>query len=541
MTKFKSLLQLSILGILVYPFTQAQAQVNAASCNTSDVQTAINQATEGQTVNIPAGTCTWTSGVTISGKGLIIKGAGAGRIIAYSPTPLSIGTGSKTLSVTSTLVSGSLAISNGQTLTISETGNRQNHMVGTVSSYSSGNLTMNITSSGGACGNSSAAGYQSPSNCKRWLISTPPSTVIVNNSTAAQLFNVTEDSSVHTNLSGFKVAAGTGSAAAVHFAAGGGKAIVLHDCWIESNASSMSSIEISVNRGVISNCSFDSTPYSMSYLAVHMQPYDFDAWNTNPSYFGTADTDGQHNIYVETSDFHAFLNAGDVDEGTRAVFRYNLFDHSGFGTHGADTSTVSGRYFDYYKNKGNFQGYSDGTTLGVESWFFVRGGTFLIHDNDLPALVSTDYGTKSDARLTVMNLQRNAGYNACWGAGTSGGAMYSAPQQVGMGRVTGTGRAGNGSTTYASGSFYVGDPEPAYIWNNSRSQLNVAITDFGGTDCSNPDSSVNYIKLNRDYFNGSTAKPGYTPYTYPHPLVSGSQQQASGGPAAPINLTAVVN
>ena len=53
-----------------------EAQVTAASCNTSDVQAAINKATLGQTVTIPAGTCTWTSGVTAS-IGISIIAAGA--------------------------------------------------------------------------------------------------------------------------------------------------------------------------------------------------------------------------------------------------------------------------------------------------------------------------------------------------------------------------------------------------------------------------------------------------------------------------------
>jgi hypothetical protein len=73
--------------------------ITAASCNTGDVQSAINSAAEGDTVNIPAGTCTWTSGVTISGKGIILQGAGSGRIIAYSADTLAIGTGTKTVNI----------------------------------------------------------------------------------------------------------------------------------------------------------------------------------------------------------------------------------------------------------------------------------------------------------------------------------------------------------------------------------------------------------------------------------------------------------
>jgi len=59
--------------------TGAQSQtINAASCNTNDVQSALNSiATDGTTVNIPAGTCTWTSGVTYTQtNSFTIQGAG---------------------------------------------------------------------------------------------------------------------------------------------------------------------------------------------------------------------------------------------------------------------------------------------------------------------------------------------------------------------------------------------------------------------------------------------------------------------------------
>lgn len=47
----------------------------AASCNLSDVQTAIGSAAVGDTVTIPAGTCTWTSGLSIS-TGITLSGSG---------------------------------------------------------------------------------------------------------------------------------------------------------------------------------------------------------------------------------------------------------------------------------------------------------------------------------------------------------------------------------------------------------------------------------------------------------------------------------
>jgi hypothetical protein len=60
----------------------------------------------------------------------------------------------------------------------------------------------------------------------------------------------------------------------------------------------------------------------------------------------------------------------------------------------------------------------------------------------------------------------------------------------------------------------------------------------GGNHCTGPvDFSANYIQLNRDYFNG-IAKPGYTPYIYPHPL---TQDGHGTKPASPTNLTVSVH
>lgn len=61
--------------------------------------------------------------------------------------------------------------------------------------------------------------------------------------------------------------------------------------------------------------------------------------------------------------------------------------------------------------------------------------------------------------------------------------------------------------------------DPIYQWNNTLNGSPVSISDGG----------YSTIRLNREYYNA--VKPGYTPYTYPHPLRSGSL--ATGTPLAP--------
>lgn len=52
------------------------ATINAASTSRTDVQNAVNTAVSGDTVAVPAGSSTWSTAVTISGKSLTLQGAG---------------------------------------------------------------------------------------------------------------------------------------------------------------------------------------------------------------------------------------------------------------------------------------------------------------------------------------------------------------------------------------------------------------------------------------------------------------------------------
>jgi hypothetical protein len=65
------------------------SSITAKSCNAIDVQAALNAASAGDTVNIPAGTCTWTSkitwtapaDVTVRGAGTLVLGGGDATVI----------------------------------------------------------------------------------------------------------------------------------------------------------------------------------------------------------------------------------------------------------------------------------------------------------------------------------------------------------------------------------------------------------------------------------------------------------------------------
>lgn len=87
-----------ILAILFLPQISLAATINAASCEQADVQAAINQAVDGDTVMVPAGSCTWNSNSCISAgnycapvyinKSIILQGAGADQTIINDSTDI---------------------------------------------------------------------------------------------------------------------------------------------------------------------------------------------------------------------------------------------------------------------------------------------------------------------------------------------------------------------------------------------------------------------------------------------------------------------
>jgi hypothetical protein len=79
----KRLLLVVLLSAFAAPLG-AQGTYTAATCNQSDVNAVINgpthTAVDGDTINVPSGSCTWTSSLSVS-KGISIIGAGSGSTV----------------------------------------------------------------------------------------------------------------------------------------------------------------------------------------------------------------------------------------------------------------------------------------------------------------------------------------------------------------------------------------------------------------------------------------------------------------------------
>lgn len=505
---------MKFLSILLLFATVATAAIWSTDGSQADVALKIASAVDGDTVTLPAGTFTWYFGVTVTGKGIEIRGAGGGRVEGSSLSSLAIGTGSKSFTVTSGTVISASGFTVGETITAHYKARAADYMTGTVTSWNGTTLVLNVTSVGGS-GTFSA-----------WTFTADGFTRIVHNAGSATLFTLNRDSSAPVILDGFDIVSGTGSGSMVEVnGIASGQLIQLHNMRF-SNPGAQRIIHLNLVGGLIGWYLYFDTGFNYAAAVNNNTPgYGIafktssgNSWTT-ASTMGAADTTGLNNAYFEQCYFAGLTGeAFDFDDNDRSVIRYCVFDNAAGVSHGADTSAFGNRHNELYNNQFIFTDLST-DTANINQWMFYRGGTGVITDNIMPDISSTMWGNKVEVNLTVMNLQRNAGPNPCWGAGTSGGALYHAPRQVGFGYITGVGTDGEGRTN--DSVTYVGDVEPVYIWNNTGSPT-LGISDYGGSECGTPDTSTNYLHAGRDYYNNGTAKPGYTKYTYPHPLRSGN-------------------
>src|SRR4030095_15260543 len=73
--------KLAVFFILGAIGTSEANTIRANSCNVGDVNAAVSSASDGDTVVVPGGTCTWTSPLFIGNKAITLQGAGAGATV----------------------------------------------------------------------------------------------------------------------------------------------------------------------------------------------------------------------------------------------------------------------------------------------------------------------------------------------------------------------------------------------------------------------------------------------------------------------------
>jgi len=215
-----------------------------------------------------------------------------------------------------------------------------------------------------------------------------------------------------------------------------------------------------------------------------------DSWSTADT-FGVRDTNGKLNHYIEDNTFYGGTNQGiDCDDNSRCVYRYNYLLYSSFNTHGWDTSPAGVRHFEVYNNHFDHQGSTD--AIANQNWsVWIRGATGFIYNNQFANIAGGYWGDKPELSFSIRGAEDNRPQGAC------GSVSYPVPHQLGQNH---------------NGTSYFTDP---IRWYGNTGTLAVSAGFNWGNPCGLTFST--FWQEGRDYVIG-TAKEGYTPYTYPHPL-----------------------
>ena len=260
--------------------------------------------------------------------------------------------------------------------------------------------------------------------------------------------------------------------------------------------------------GVIDHNVFDLSAHHGYAIYIHGGTYGDAAW-AEGSTLGTV-----RNVFVENNLFTQDQSLGwqyygvDGWNGSRVVYRYNQFNATNLNNHGTESGGRwrSQRQFEIYNNTWtwNMMGNDFPSLIGL------RGGTGVIYNNS--ATISN--GTVN--HFVDFQYYRASNSYFPWGQCPSIWDLSAdrCLDQTGVGQGN---RLSGDTPTRAEWPNQIADP--AYDWNNL---INGVV--------SNAFSNVpSVVRENRDFFHQT--KLGYTPYTYPHPLTSGST--ATNPPPSP--------
>lgn len=298
-----------------------------------------------------------------------------------------------------------------------------------------------------------------------------------------------------------------------------------HMKWILSQAN-VQGIELNDDLwGVLDHNRFVATAFVEILRVRHGAWQGVDCCANNSWAQPTNPGNGQA-IFIEDNTFvqsGAQQNVIDGYEGARYVVRHNTFGSAtNIENHGTDTSQElrSIRWIEVYRN--TFTG------TNVDHWYVnFRGGSGVVWENTV---------TGGDGVMASAQNNRDTGpytpFGQCNGSnsydqnlgGGGHGSGYQCIDQPGAGQ--GDMMTGNPPTnTILGGQTWPRQAaEPIYVSSNTLSG-GMSACGIGGTQGGGP--TVNVL-VGTDMICDGTQKPGYNPYTYPHPLQSGEASVDSG-------------
>jgi hypothetical protein len=295
-----------------------------------------------------------------------------------------------------------------------------------------------------------------------------------------------------------------------------------------------------VSWGLIDHCTFDA----VGNIGVNLEGDSSgdtllgDLYWTHSLNLGTDEA-----VYIEDCTFNynaASSSAFNSGQGGSVVFRYNTINGTYFQTHTPNSNKRGGMKYEVYNNV--FTGTCAICNGGKFLWpFWVRSGTGVVFNNSI-----TNYQI---TQLTMDNQRTfyndGAPLSLCDGTHPTYDGNVGTGNQVGWPCIDQIGRTGlypsqisaplyawmNGAQSDCATTRATCTDTVRLTLNNDGTGLRPWMRDHikttGDAD-PHPGNVVDYVN------NGTTPMPGYTPYTYPHPLQGNSDTTP---PAAPTGLS----
>jgi hypothetical protein len=592
----KWILPASLLVALCGPAAQAQSSITAASCSESDVNAVINGPTHvavnGDTINIPSGTCTWTSALSI-GLGIAVVGSG---------TP-NTGTGAFGAGTTNTVIisnAGSsspifnvkgitpgqtfhLSLLNIQPVTSSAALYSPVQVIGTCSPSGCPNLRVDNVNFSGWGGNGSAAS---------WMIR------------ADNVYGVLDHNTVDKML-----------LANISHSAWLGVGKYGDNSWAQPDSLGTGAALYLENNSFTNNGGAEDTDASDAYEDVGggrivVRYNNYTGLASSASYFHGTETTGRPRGGRQLEFYSNIVGCTGNCFGALSTMR------SGVGyIYNNDVTVTGGGAVNYlvallvlraYRGPAPSWGSCDGSGTSDKndgvvyaSGTILTGGTLTIVPSGLQGLLANQWVGQNGSPYSLRDTTQSFGVEIASNTVTSITGITQPLNSVNLPFTWNAGdsfqilrstvcvdQPGRGAGTLVSGdpvtpSGWVNEPlDPVYEWNDT-----ITGTAYNGTITAN---GTNRLIANRDFyydqkssFNGTvgtgegllsarpatcTAGPGgntpgvaywatdtntlyvcnptntwtasYTPYTYPHPLVSSGLGSGSGTPVQPPkNLT----
>ena len=479
---------LLLFGLLVFCAIPSHATTRtAATCAQADVQAQINLSANGDTVNIPNGNCDWSGTINLT-VGITLQG-------------LSSGCGTVSNQGTATATPNCGLIINDK------------------------NLTSCSPNFGAPC----------PTNSNLIVIHEVVGfhTIIGN---MAFLPGTCTNTGGHATCGAYIQIIGSdaGSVPLMHDMAFNIPNFFVTDAvqWLVSGGVIWNTIMYSTNN--INGACAAGTIGSQSGSLVIKSNKNWD----DPDTFGTADTTGTNNTYIEDSIFSYVGQIPDIDDNGRVVARYSTFENIAGGlTHGT-SSPYGGRQFEYYQDTFLYTNNKQDTSR----YFWGRAGTGLFTQNHFDLNTGSCHGTRDSLQYIVENAATNTGHGCSIGyqsfhqvgSGIGSTAIVHTPSNVGP---------INGTPVYSNNDDVYQISVPIYMWNNSGAGAKASLygTNDDANTCGNINPATGNLFVTTDFYkqgapgvgrdgivceaadgcnvNGAgAAKPGWAPYTYPHPL-----------------------